>query len=143
MSFRCVLFAIFLVPFLSHSAVIENIYAKATTGPNGAVFFSVTNPTEKHIKLIEAKSDICDHVELHTHLKDGDIYRMRPIPYIIVNPGSTVALQPGGLHIMLMKIKTPLKEGDTISLTLSFEGLCDQKFTVPVKKVSGCCKHKK
>lgn len=143
MSFYRVLYALFLIPFLSHSAVIENIYAKSTTGPNGAVFLTITNPTEKHLKLMGAKSDACGHVELHTHLKDADIYRMRPIPYIMVNPGSTVALQPGGLHIMLMTVKKPLEQGDVISLTLSFEGQCDQTFKVPVKKVSGCCKHKK
>lgn len=136
-------YTLLFIPFLSQSAVIENIYAKATTGPNGAVFLTLKNPTDKHIKLVGATSDNADHVELHTHLQEGDIYRMRPIPYIVVNPGSTVSLQPGGLHIMLMGIKNPLKEGDAMSLALSFEGLCDQTFMVPVKKVCGCCKHKK
>jgi copper(I)-binding protein len=143
MSFKRFLYIFLVIPFFSHSAVIENVYAKATTGPNGAVFLTFSNPTDAHIKLIGAKTDICDHVELHTHLKDGDIYRMRQAPYIIANPGSMVALQPGGLHIMLMKIKRPLKEGDAIPLTLSFEGLRDQTFVVPVKKGCGCCKHKK
>jgi copper(I)-binding protein len=47
---------------------------------------------------------------------------MRSIPSIVINPGSSVVLEPGGLHLMVMNLKNPLEEGTTISIVLDFEG---------------------
>lgn len=129
-------FVFVALPFMawSNTIVVENFYARPTTGPNGAAFLSLSNQSTKHVKLIGASMEECSHVELHTHLKEGDIYRMRSIPYIMINPGSTVSLEPGGLHLMLMKLKRPLVAGEEITIALHFEDQDKQTFTVPVRK---------
>jgi copper(I)-binding protein len=78
---------------------------------------------------------VADHAELHTHLNDNGVMKMRQIPDIPVEAGATVKLQPGGLHIMLMDLKQPLKEGDKIPMTLRFEKAGEVKVDVHVDKV--------
>ena len=52
---------------------------------------------------------------------------------IAVAAGETVKLQPGGLHVMLMGLKKPLKVGDTFALTLKFKQAKPQTVTVTVQ----------
>jgi copper(I)-binding protein len=58
---------------------------------------------------------------LHTHIRDGEVMRMRPVADIPIPPGETVRLRPGGLHVMLIGLKEPLRQGTTVPLTLRFE----------------------
>lgn len=117
---------------------LSPVVVKPTHGKNGAAFFSVTNHTPKALKLVGATADVCDHVELHTHLKEGDIYRMRRIEEIVINPGDTLALKPGGLHLMLMQLKKVLRVGDSFIMTLFFEGGKTKTLTAQVQKITSC-----
>ena len=48
--------------------------------------------------------------------------RMRPLDKgLVIEPGKTVKLAPGGITCMLMDLKTPLKQGDKVPVTLQFE----------------------
>lgn len=138
----CMLLAL---PFMGwgHSLKIKNAYARPTKGQNGAIFMVIENPSAQHRDLVSAKTSICDHMELHTHLRDGDIFRMRPLSHITINPGSSTCLKPGSLHLMLMKLKKPLKRGDRFEVTLTFRDGSHMTLEVPVKKGSGCCCKKK
>ena len=57
-------------------------------------------------------------VELHTMKVDNGVMIMRPVAQIVLPKGKTVELKPGGLHVMLMGLKAPLKGGDKTALTL-------------------------
>ena len=59
--------------------------------------------------------------EIHTHIREGDILRMRPVAAVELPPGETVTLQPGGFHLMLIGLKEPLIQGQTVPVTLRFE----------------------
>jgi copper(I)-binding protein len=52
---------------------------------------------------------------------DGNVMRMRQVDAIEVKPGAMVTLAPGGLHVMLVGLKQPLKQGDKVPMTLWFE----------------------
>ncbi len=56
---------------------------------------------------------------------------MRSVAAIVLDPGKVVTLSPGGYHVMLMGLKSPLKAGDSFPLTLAFEHA--QPITVTVK----------
>jgi hypothetical protein len=48
--------------------------------------------------------------------------KMRPVEGgLAVDPGKTVKLAPGGFHLMMMDLKSPLKQGDKMPVTLQFE----------------------
>jgi copper(I)-binding protein len=88
---------------------------------NGAAFMTLRNRGGQADRLVSASVPIARTVELHTHIRDGDVMRMRPVADIPVPAGQTVRLRPGGLHVMLIGLTEPLRQGATVPLTLRFE----------------------
>lgn len=89
---------------------------------NGAVYLkSVSNRGKEADRLVRASTALAERVELHTMSMEGNVMRMREVADIPLPAGQTVKLEPGGLHLMLMGLKQPLKLGDTFALTLEFE----------------------
>ena len=74
-------------------------------------------------------------VELHQMQMQGDVMRMRQVDAIDIPANKSVALEPGGLHIMLVGLKAPLKEGDRFPMTLTFEKAGEVKVDVVVEGV--------
>jgi copper(I)-binding protein len=72
-------------------------------------------------RLVAVKTDVAGRVELHNTAQEGGVMTMRRSEGIAVADKSPVVLQPGGSHVMLMDLKQPLKQGDTLKLTLVFE----------------------
>jgi len=100
---------------------INHPWARATVGSVGGAYLSIENKGAAPDRLIGASSPVAKTVEIHTHIKDGEIMRMRQIDGIDLPAGGKVELKPGGYHIMLMGLGKPLKEGDRFPLTLQFE----------------------
>ena len=70
-------------------------------------------------------------------MKDGTM-SMRPLKDGLTIPaGETVELKPHGYHLMLEKLKGPLKEGESIPLTLTFEGAADMNVELNVEPLDG------
>ena len=65
----------------------------------------------------------------------GGMISMKPVDSIAVKKGATVKLEPGGYHIMLLDLKSPLKAGDKISLTLTFRSGATVKTDAEVRAV--------
>jgi copper(I)-binding protein len=116
------------------SLEIEHAWVRPSAGPNGAVYLEIDNKGSAPDRLVEASTPAAGKAELHTHIMDGNIARMRPVDAIEVTPGSATVLRPGGLHIMMVGLKAPLKEGDKVALTLTFEKAGKVDIAVPVRK---------
>jgi copper(I)-binding protein len=86
-----------------------------------AGFLGMKNTGSTEHKLVAAESGNTGMVELHTHINDNGVMRMRPVENIPVAAGATTTLQPGGYHLMLMMLKKPLKSGEKMAITLEFE----------------------
>lgn len=85
-------------------------------------------------RLVGASGDISATVELHTHLMEEGMMKMRPIKAIEVKPGKPATLKPGGLHIILIGLKKPLIAGQTFPLRLRFEKAGEIPVDVTVRK---------
>lgn len=109
-------------------------FARATPAKVGGVFLTLKNSGGTADKLLKASSPAAENVELHTHMKDGDAMRMRPVESIPVPANGQTALEPGGYHLMLIGLKQALKEGASIPLTLTFEKAGAVTVSVPVLK---------
>jgi copper(I)-binding protein len=72
-------------------------------------------------------------VELHEMKMDGGVMKMKAIERLPLPAGQTVALKPGGYHVMLMGLAQPLNAGDSIPVTLTFEDKAGKKQTLEVK----------
>jgi periplasmic copper chaperone A len=115
---------------------IEHAWARATPGAAkvGAAYLTVRAPAAD--KLVGATSPVAGRVEFHTHADENGVMTMREVAGGVDLPaGRTVELNPGGVHLMLLDLKRPLKEGESFPLTLAFEKAGKREVTVQVEKV--------
>lgn len=106
--------------------------ATASAGGTGAGYMTLINDGEQADRLVAARSPAAAVVELHTHSMDGGVMRMRPVEAIDVPAGGTVALQPGGLHIMFIDTAEPFRPGSPVPLTVEFERAGEVELMLPV-----------
>jgi len=102
-------------------------------GGNGAAFFTITNhgPADR---LIAAAAPGARLVELHTHVRDGDVLRMRKVDAIAVPEQGRAELKPGGDHVMLFGLDpAATAPGSRLPLTLTFERAGTILIEVPVE----------
>ncbi|MFO1119255.1 MAG: copper chaperone PCu(A)C [Rhodospirillales bacterium] len=124
-------------PVAAAEITVQEPFARASAGmaEAGAAFMQLSNASAVNDQLVAASTPVAARAELHSHIKEDDIMRMRQVPSIEVPAGGTVALQPGGLHIMLIGLKQPLRQGETFPLTLTFARAGVVTVEVPVKSV--------
>lgn len=116
---------------------ISDPYARAVPPgqPNSAVFLSLTNPSMQDRALVSAESPAAETTELHTHINENGMMRMRRIDRIPLPAGETVTLKPGGLHIMLIGLKQTLEPGASVDLTLIYDDGGKMSVQAPVRKI--------
>lgn len=104
------------------SITIADPWSRATApgAANGACFFVATNAGAEADRIVAAASPVAQKAELHTHRQEDGVMKMRQVEAIEVKPGEPATLRPGGLHVMLMGLKEPLKQGATFPVTLTF-----------------------
>jgi copper(I)-binding protein len=85
------------------------------------------------VRLVAARTPVAGVVELHEMKMENEVMKMGAVSGIDVPARQTVELAPSGYHIMLMDLKRQLKEGDTVPITLVFEGKDKKRHTVHVK----------
>lgn len=89
--------------------------------PNSAAFMQLqNNSTTKHA-IVKAESPVSRVVELHTHINEGGVMKMRQIKQIDVPAQGQTTLKPGGLHVMFLGLNSELKSGQSVPVTLIFE----------------------
>ncbi|WP_448587694.1 copper chaperone PCu(A)C [Thermocrinis sp.] len=103
-----------------------------------AAYMKIENKGTEADKLIDASNNVSKITELHETV-DG---KMRKISAIEIPAKKTVELKPGGLHVMIIDLKEPLKEGQTVEITLKFEKSGEMKIQAPVKKGMDKTEHK-
>ncbi len=124
--------------------IIKHPYARATPphAITSAVFLELENNSEIERTITSAVTPAAGKVELHTHVMEGDVMKMRQIDNIKIPAMAKVALKPGGLHIMLFELQQEFKEGQHIEVSLNFANGETQTFTAKIKKVMAGMKHK-
>lgn len=83
--------------------------------------------------LVGIASPAAKVVELHQMTMEGGMMKMSAIARLPLPAGKAVELQPRGYHVMLMDLVRPLKEGDIVPLSLTFEDKTGKKQSVEVK----------
>jgi len=116
---------------------VENPYARAVppTAANSAAFMLLQNNSDQERNLVSASSDVSEITELHNHINDGGVMRMRQVPQITVPANGSIELKPGSFHVMLIKLKQPLKEGDPVNVTLNFDDGSSQDVAMTAQRV--------
>jgi len=110
--------------YTAGSLKISTPWARAT--PKGAQvgggYMTITNTGTAPDRLVGGSTGVSSGFELHEMSMDGGVMKMRMLKDgLEIKPGETVALKPGGYHVMFMGLKDQLKQGDTFKGTLQFE----------------------
>ena len=111
---------------------VEDAWVRGTVASQKATgaFRRLTSAADA--RLVSATSPVAEVVEIHEMAMENDIMKMRQIPGLALPAGKATELKPGGFHIMLMGLKGQVKGGDTVPLTLTFEGADKKTFTQEV-----------
>jgi periplasmic copper chaperone A len=123
-------------PMRAGGLSIEAPWTRATPAGAGAAagYLTLTNEGASADVLLGATSDAAERVELHeTTTTPEGVSSMRPLPDgVPIGPGETVTLKPLGRHLMLLGLKAPLQEGETLTMQLNFKhaGAVAVAFTV-------------
>ena len=88
---------------------------------NGAAYLKVTNHGKTVEKIISASTPVANKAEIHTHLNEAGVMKMRHVPSLDIPAGGSMTFAPGGHHVMLIGLKKTLKVGDKVAITLVFE----------------------
>ena len=118
--------------------VISQAWTRATPGGAriGGGFLTIENKGTSPDKLVGVSADIAGKVEVHEMATNNGVMKMRPVEGgLTIDPGKTVKLAPGGLHLMMMDLKSPLKQGDKLPVTLHFEKAGKVAVTLDVQGV--------
>src|SRR5262245_15062026 len=113
---------------------IGNPWARAT--PKGSTvtagYLTITNKGTEADRLIGGSAALASRFEVHDTVTENGVGRMRQVKSLEIKPGQTIELKPGGMNVMLMGLKQPLSQGQTVKGTLVFEkaGTVAVEFTV-------------
>ena len=115
--------------------VVSDAWARPTLGQaaNSAAYLTIANTADVADRLLRVRAEVSKTQELHQTIREGDVMRMRAVEGGIAVPAKgSVALAPGGYHVMLIGLTQPLAAGDTFPLTLTFEKAGDIEVTAKV-----------
>ena len=131
-SFLGFLLAVIAAPVWAQVTVTDPWVRGTVAGQRGTgAYMQLTSAVDT--TLVGASSPAAAVVEVHEMTMEGGIMRMRALDKLPLRAGKPVALKPGGYHVMLMELKRPLNEGDTVPVTLTFEDKEGRKSVLEVK----------
>ena len=113
---------------------VEQPWARASVSKTGAVYLTVINSGNAGDAMVGASSPAAKKTEIHTTIVDNDVMKMRRLERIEIAPGERVVFEPGAAHVMLMGLTGPLREGETVTVTLTFERAGEIPVMAPIHK---------
>ena len=118
--------------------VITQAWSRAT--PGGAKvaggYLTIENTGSAPDRLIGGSGDVTDKIQVHEMAVNSGVMTMRPLDNgLAIEPGKTVKLAPGGYHLMLLNLKSQLRQGDRVPVTLEFEKAGKVKLSFDVQGV--------
>jgi len=132
--FRLALAATALVaPAALAQVTVTDPWVRGTVSSQKATGAFMKLEAKQPVSLVSASSPVAGVTEIHEMAMEKDVMKMRPISRLPVAPGKPAELKPGGYHVMLMDLKQPLKAGDSVPITLTFEKADKSRQTVEVK----------
>ena len=113
---------------------VEVAWSRATPpgATVGGAYLQIVNDGPPD-RLISLMSPVARSVEMHEMLMKGTLMEMRPVQSVPVPARGRVRFEPGGLHVMLIDLKQPLKEGERFPLKLRFARAGDLTIDVVVR----------
>lgn len=124
-------------PAAAPAVMVADAWIRATVpGQSGTGGFMKLTAQHESLELLGFSSPMAGTAELHEMAMEGDVMRMRPVNALPLPKGRAVALKPGGHHLMLMGLSSPLKAGSQVPVRLIYKDArgktLEQAVNVPV-----------
>lgn len=117
--------------------IVQDAWIRVTPGAFiAAAYMTLRNAGSAPITVTGVESPICGHAMIHETSVEGGQSKMRPHEQLAIAPGGTVALQPGGLHVMMHDLKRPLTVGEKVPLVIHLSGGGSVEATATVRPMT-------
>lgn len=124
-------------PSFAAEIEISKAWLRASIGQSNvtAGYFTIENVGDQDDRLLKIQTSAAAKAEMHeTSMGEGGMMRMRPMGDLAISAGESASFRAGGDHIMLTGLTAPIKAGDSIDLTLTFENAGNVVVAVPVAR---------
>lgn len=119
----------------ANGLTVDAAWARASTRIGGitAAYLSISNAGPAADRLIGVATSVAEVVEIHETVRSDGMMGMRPVASVPIPAGGTVAMEPGGTHVMLIGLTGELRAGSSFQITLTFERAGTVAATVGVR----------
>jgi copper(I)-binding protein len=121
----------------SSSITVSDARVPEPAGPTGAAYLTITNDGDAGDRLVAVETDVASSAEIHESTLTNGVMSMEHLDAVDVPAGGQAVLEPGGLHVMLIDVDQDLTAGDTVALTLVFDGAGEQAVDAEVIPLVG------
>lgn len=124
--------------------VISQAWTRATPGGAkvGGGYLTIENKGTVTDRLVGGSSAASGKFEVHQMSMSDGVMKMHPVEGgLAIGPGKTVKLAPGGYHLMLIDLKQPFKQGETVPVTLQFEKAGKVDISMNVQGIGSAAPH--
>lgn len=133
-----VVLGLFMLSAIAHAEVtISDAWVRATNPGQAVGAAYVTLKSKQAVTLVYVETERAGSVEMHSMTMNNGVMKMRSMEELPLPAGQVVKLAPGGLHLMLFELTSPLKSGEQVKFRLCFKDqqgkITDQFVTMPVK----------
>lgn len=98
-----------------------NMRASMGQSPTTAGYLTILNHGKTADRLVSVSCTCAASVTVHEMKMTGSMASMKAVPSVEIPAGGKVTLAPGGLHLMVMGLKAPIKAGDMVEMVLTFD----------------------
>jgi len=131
---KSIAFALALIAASAHAqTTVTDPWVRGTVAQQKATGLFVQLTSAQGGKLVSGSSPVAGSVEIHEMAMVNDVMKMRQVPALDLPASKTVALKPGGYHLMLMDLKQALPAGSTVPVTLVVEGVDGKRETLTLQ----------
>ncbi|MFI5237218.1 MAG: copper chaperone PCu(A)C [Ignavibacteriales bacterium] len=126
-----ILLAILFTLFPSKdNLIIKNAWMRPSSENMAtALYFTIENKDNATDTLYKVDCDFAGKVEIHETYSQGDMMGMRKVDFVVIDNKSSFEFKPGGYHVMLMKLKKDINDGDDGKFVLYFKQAGEIKIT--------------
>ena len=121
------------------AVVIEGAWSRASIGTSrpGVAYMTLQNTGDAPVTVTGLRTELAMMPMIHTSTTDAQgVNRMSHLEQVEIAAGETVALEPGGLHVMLMDLQRPMIEGESFTLSLILADGEEITVEVPIRSMA-------